>query len=74
MVKKLSIPQISAHRNLNEIQLSSTPATPDLFKWQLTVGTYCQTPANCLLRGVKQNKAAINKTQKQVRQLLELLL
>lgn len=39
MVKKLSIPKISAHRNPNEIQLSSTPATPDFFKRQLTSGT-----------------------------------
>lgn len=74
MVKKLSISEISAHRNLNEIQLPSTPSTPDLFKRQLTAGTYCQTPANCILRTVKQNKAAINNIQNEVRQLIELLL
>lgn len=64
MAKKLSIPKISAHKNLNEIQLSRTPATSDLFKRQLTAGTYCQTPANGLLKDVKKNKAAINKPQK----------
>lgn len=74
MIEKLSIPEISAHRNLSEIQLPSTPAPPDLFKRQLTAGIYCQNPANCILKAVKQDKAAINKTQKQVRQLLELLL
>lgn len=74
MAKKLSVPKISAHRNLNEIQLSRAPAASDLFKRQLSAGTYCQTPANGVLKGAKKNKAAINKTQKQVRQLSELLL
>lgn len=74
MVEKLSIPKISAHRNLNEIQQSSSPAPPDLFKRQLTAGIYCPNPANCVLKALKQNKAAINKTQKQVRQLSKLLL